>query len=61
MGGANGLLFILSGHFNCLTDEWQLLAGDHMVVDRTVNGCEWTGYIITLTHEFTRMQEIIYG
>lgn len=42
MGGANCLLLVLSGYFNGLTNEWQLFAGDQVVVDWTVDSCEWT-------------------
>lgn len=32
VGGAHGLLLVLRGYFNCLTDKWQLLAGDHVMI-----------------------------
>lgn len=38
VGGADGLLFVLCGHFDRLADERQLLAGDHVILSRTVNG-----------------------
>lgn len=40
VGGAHSLLFVLSGHLDRLTDEWQLLAGDHVVFYWTMNGWE---------------------
>lgn len=40
MGGAHNLVLILSGHFNCLADKWQLITGDHMVMHRAVSSCK---------------------
>lgn len=40
MGGAHNLVLILSRHFNGLTNKWQLITGDHMVMHRAVSGCE---------------------
>lgn len=39
VGGGDGLLLVLGGHFDGLADERQLLAGDDVVVHRAVSAC----------------------
>lgn len=39
VGGGDGLLLVLRGHFDGLADERQLLAGDDVVVHRAVSAC----------------------
>lgn len=51
MGGAHNLLFILSGHFNGLTDKWQLITGDHMVIHWAVSNCKREYTISDLTFQ----------